>query len=147
MARSSASARRGVDIRVAVVSLLSNWLGFSVLIACISVYYLFLLSNGTFQLFVPEFLSRAFDSMLVHLLHGQFNVDPDAIGVEAFRRDGKTYAYFGIFPAALRLVAMPFTDVAKAEMARLSCLVAVVIFVDLQLRSFPAVTAALRSAR
>jgi hypothetical protein len=135
MARSSTSAaRRGVDIRVAITSLLYNWLGFSVLIACISVYYLFLLSNGTFQLFVPELFSRAFDSMLVHLLHGQFNVDPDAIGVEAFRRDGKTYAYFGIFPAVLRLVAIPFTDVAKAEMARLSCLVAMVIFVALQLR-------------
>jgi len=85
-------------------------------------YYLLLLSNGTLQLFAPEMLDRAFDNMLLHLLHG-----------EAFTRDGKTYAYFGVFPALLRLIAMPFTDIAQAELARLSCLTAVVIFVALQL--------------
>jgi hypothetical protein len=107
---------------------------FAVLLTIVTLYYLFLLSNGTFQLFAPESLDKAFNNMLVHLIHGEFTVDREAIGYEAFTRDGKTYTYFGIFPAALRLFAIPFTDIAHAELARLSCLTALVIFVALQLR-------------
>ena len=44
------------------------------LIAAAAVYYLFLLSNGTFQLFAPEMLDKAFDNMLVHLLRGEVTV-------------------------------------------------------------------------
>ena len=107
---------------------------FAVLVTIVTLYYLFLLSNGTFQLFAPESLDKAFNNMLVHLIHGEFTVDREAIGYEAFTRDGKTYTYFGIFPAALRLFAIPFTDIAHADLARLSCLTALVIFVALQLR-------------
>ena len=57
----------------------------------VTLYYLFLLSNGTFQLFAPESLDKAFHNMLVHLIHGEFTVDREAIGYEAFTRDGKTY--------------------------------------------------------
>jgi hypothetical protein len=120
--------------KLEVDAILSHWLGFSVLLTIIAIYYLFFLSNGTFQLFGPEMLDKAFDNMLVHLLRGEFTVDREAIGYEAFTRDGKTYAYFGIFPAVLRLVAIPFTAVAQAQLARLSCLTAVVIFVALQLQ-------------
>ncbi len=74
--------------------------------------------------------------MLIHLLHGELTVDPEAIKLEtyseAFTRNGKTYAYFGVFPALLRLVAMPFTDVTQAQLARLSCLAATVALVALQ---------------
>jgi hypothetical protein len=44
-------------------------------------------------------LDKAFDSRVVHLLRGEFTVDPEAIGYEAFTRGGKNYGYFGIFPA------------------------------------------------
>jgi hypothetical protein len=104
------------------------------LLTVVCFYYLFFLSNGTFYLFAPELLDKAFDNMLVHLLRGEFTVDREAIGFEAFTRDGKTYAYFGIFPTMLRLCAIPFTDVEQAKLARLSRLIAVVIFVALQLR-------------
>ena len=56
------------------------------------------------------------------------------IGFEAFTRDGKTYAYFGVFPALLRLSALPFVEIAEAQFARLSCLTAVILYVALQLR-------------
>jgi len=115
-------------------ALLSRRTVFAGLLVLIAVYYLFLLSNGTFELFAPEMFGRVFDNMLVHLLHGEFTVDASVIDYEAFTRNGKTYSYFGIFPALLRLVAMPFTDVATVEFARVSCLTAVVIFVALQLR-------------
>ena len=108
---------------------------FVALIAVISVYYLFLLSNGTFQILAPELLDKVFDNMLVHLLHGEFTVDREAIDYEAITQDGKTYTYFAVFPAILRLLAMPFVDIAQADLARLSCLMAVVIFVVLQLRT------------
>jgi hypothetical protein len=122
------------DNRERVGALLSRRTVFAGLLAVIAVYYLFLLSNGTFELFAPEMFSRVFDNMLVHLLHGEFTVDRSVIDYEAFTRNGKTYSYFGIFPALLRIVAMPFTDVASVELARVSCLTAVVIFVALQLR-------------
>ena len=108
---------------------------FVALIAVVTVYYLFLLSNGTLQVLAPELLDKVFDNMLVHLLRGEFTVDRSAIDYEAITQDGKTYTYFGVFPAILRLLAMPFVDIAQAELARLSCLMAVVIFVVLQLRS------------
>ena len=57
-----------------------------------------------------------------------------AIDFEGFSHDGKTYAYFGVFSALLRLVALPFTDIGHLHFARLSCLTAVVIFVALQLK-------------
>jgi len=107
---------------------------FAALIAAVAVYYLFLLSNGTFQLFAPEMLDKAFDSMLAHLLRGEVTVDREAIDFEAFTHDGKTYAYFGVFPALLRLSALPFVDIAQVPLARLSCLTAVVVYVAVQLR-------------
>lgn len=118
-----------------VDAILSCWYSFAIMLTIVAGYYLFLLSNGTFQLFAPETLDKTFDNMLVHLLHGDFTVDRAAIGDEAFTHDGKTYAYFGIFPALLRLFAMPFANVGQAHLARLSCLTALVIFVALQLRT------------
>ena len=63
---------------------------FSGLLVVIAVYYLFLLSNGTFELFEPEMFGRVFDNMLVHLLHGKFTVDASVIDYEAFTRNEKT---------------------------------------------------------
>ena len=109
-------------------------IGLAVGLIIVAAYYLLLLSNGTFRLFAPERFDKVFASMLLHMLHGQFYVDSNVIAYEAFTRNGHTYSYFGVFPALLRLLAIPFTDVAQAELARLSCLAAVVLFVVLQLR-------------
>ena len=91
-----------VDHGERVGALLSRPTVFAGLLGVIAVYYLFLLSNGTFELFAPEMFDRVFDNMLVHLLHGEFTVDWSVIDYEAFTRNGKTYSYFGIFPALLR---------------------------------------------
>ena len=128
------SAHSDIGARSGIHAILSHRFNFAALLALISVYLLFLLSNGTFRLFAPELFSRAYGSMLMHMLHGEFTVDPEAIGYEAFPRDGKVYSYFGIFSSLLRLVALPFADVRQVELARLSCLSGVVIFVALQLR-------------
>ena len=133
MVKPSTTAGISAQRRAGLGSLSSAWY-FFILIVGVAVYYLFLLSNGTFQLFAPEMLDQVFDNMLVHLLRGDFTVDRDAIGFEAFTRDGKTYAYFGVLPALLRLPALAFVEIAQAQLARLSCLTAVVLYVALQLR-------------
>jgi hypothetical protein len=125
---------------------LPRWLGATALIALVAAYYLLLLSNGTMQILAPELLDKVFDSTLLHLLHGEFEVDPKAIGFEATVINGKAYTYFGIFPALLRLLALPFTDLARAHLARLSCLAATVIFVALQLQTLLVVHTSLAAA-
>ncbi len=110
-------------------------LWFAAIILAAAFYDLLLLSNGDLRLFEPEFLDGAFNSMLLNLLHGDFTVAREALGYEVFTRDGHSYAYFGVFPAVLRLLAMPFTDVAHAHLARLSCLTAMVLFLAFQLQT------------
>jgi len=48
-------------------------------------------------------LNRTYNSMLQHLLHGRFDVDPWTVGQEGFLRNGKVYSYWGIWGALVRL--------------------------------------------
>jgi hypothetical protein len=61
-------------------------------------YYVFLITNGTFNLFFSPQVSFVsgyiFNSMLVHLLQGDFAVDADSIKLEAVVRNGQAYTYF-----------------------------------------------------
>jgi hypothetical protein len=84
--------------------------------------------KGPYQgsiLFSPVVYGLTFNSMLLHLLHGAFDVDPATIGLEGFVRNGLTYAYFGIAPALIRAPFLAFRDFATTDYTRLSCLVAV----------------------
>ena len=54
-----------------------------------------------------------FNEMLVRLLHGRFDISLATIGDEAIVHQGRTYAYFGIFCALLRLVG--YDDVLSIE--------------------------------
>jgi hypothetical protein len=74
----------------------------------ISLFVLMLLCYGTLlaislRLARNDLMRLTFNSMLDHLLHGQFDVDPQIIGTNGYRFNGRVYAYFGIFPALLRL--------------------------------------------
>jgi hypothetical protein len=55
-----------------------------------ALYYAFLLCAGTSGLFAPAEHGMIFNSMLLHLLHGRFDVDPAAIGDEGYLRDGQS---------------------------------------------------------
>jgi hypothetical protein len=49
-------------------------------------------------------LRLTFNTMAAHLMQGRFDVDPQIVGEEeGFLRNGRVYAYFGIFPALLRI--------------------------------------------
>ncbi len=89
------------------------------------VYYGAALSDWSMQILKPTpRFGMTFNSMLQHLLQGRFDVDPAAIEMEGYLREGKTYAYFGILPAVLRLAVMPFLDLNTTDVTRLSCLLA-----------------------
>jgi hypothetical protein len=61
-------------------------------------------STGGFQhIFVTGMLGEAFDSQAEHFLHGNVDVDGEAIRHEAMIVDGKARMYFGPFPALLRI--------------------------------------------
>ena len=108
------------------------WIALSVLGA----YYMLLLTNGDFRPFRPEFLGLAFNSQFLNMLQGAFNVDPLAIGLEAFVRDGKVYTYFGIFPSLLRGVFAPFVDLQHTDVSRASCIAATLVVAVFQVKMF-----------
>ncbi len=92
------------------------------LLVLAAILYLALVTHGGFDPFgAGDRYGLAFNSMLLHLLHGRFDVDPATIGREAFVHDGRSYAYFGIFPALLRLPLLPFLDLRGTHVERLSC--------------------------
>jgi hypothetical protein len=90
-----------------------------------------------------------FNSMLDHLLRGQFDVDPRTIGDEGFVRDGHVYSYFGIWCALVRL-PLRVLHLMKVDFTPWSCLLAVclatmakirtVLFLRKQSSSIPAST-------
>ena len=108
-------------------------LNFAPLLPLIALYYCILIILGAKlsaqapSLFAPIDHGLAFNSMLEHLLHGTFDVDPRAIGDEGFLRDGKIYAYFGVFAALLRLPLALFGALKTTDVTVLSCLVAALV--------------------
>jgi hypothetical protein len=105
------------------------------LVAFMLLYYGALITNGSFNFFQPESLGLTFNSMLEHLLHGHFDVDPEAVGSEGFLRDGRVYAYWGIFCAVIRLPLLVFKSGLTADVTRLSCLIAVCLAGTMKLRT------------
>ena len=109
-------------------------------LAIAGVTYAWLLSRGSLNPFGAEQFGLTFNSMLDHLLRGRWDVDPGAIGYEAFVHDGRTYAYFGPFPALLRapLLLIPtaiLPDWRELHVARLSCWGAIMVGVVAQTRA------------
>jgi hypothetical protein len=98
-------------------------------------YYAALLSAGSPGLFSPVPHGLTFNSMLLHLLHGSFDVDPQTIGDEGFLKDGLVYTYFGVLPALLRLPFLLSADFAALDLTRLSCIAAVTVMGGCKLAS------------
>jgi len=90
-------------------------------------WYALLLCAGSAGMTAPVPHGLVFNSMALHLLHGQFDVDPAAIGDEGYLRDGVTYAYFGILPALFRMLFLPLANFATIDLTRIGCLAAVLL--------------------
>jgi len=91
------------------------------------VYYGLLLTDGHFNLLHPTSLGLIFNDMLLHMLHGRFDVDPAVIGQEGFVRDDRVYAYWGIFGALLRLPLLFWPNAINTDITGLSCLAGVCV--------------------
>ena len=65
-------------------------------------YLVLVTGGGVLGAFPRQAHGQVFNSMLEHLLVGRFDVDPAAVGVEGFAREGRVYAYWGIFCALIR---------------------------------------------
>ncbi len=75
------------------------------------------LTYGTFRIWEAESFGNFYDEQAVSLLEGRLDVPPHCIGNEAFVYGGKTYGYFGLTPAILRL---PFvvSGIGKNKLSR-----------------------------
>src|SRR5579862_600315 len=90
------------------------------------VYYSFLLTSGRFDLLSPgDPVDLTFNSMAQHLASWRFDVDSTVVGLEGFRRGGHVYAYWGIWPALLRLPLTFFRGTQWVNVTALSMVLAV----------------------
>jgi hypothetical protein len=93
--------------------------------ALLCFYYLLEISDaGTALGRASPPLNFTFNSMLDHLLRGHFDVDPRAVGYEGFSREGRVYAYWGIFPALLRLPLVVSSRWLQIDITLWSCWIA-----------------------
>lgn len=99
------------------------------------IYYAFLLTAGSGGLFVPVNHGLTFNSMLLHMLRGQFDVDPATIGDEGYLSGGRVYAYFGIVPALFRAPFLWLPNFAAIDFTRVACLAAVVAMAAVKVMS------------
>ncbi|WP_237213807.1 hypothetical protein [Falsiroseomonas oryziterrae] len=99
------------------------------------------LGNRPFEDSTP--LGFVFNDMAFRMLQGRFDIDPEIIAFEGFVRDGRTYAYFGVLPALMRMPLIPFVDLRQVDVTRISMWGACVVGA---LASASAVGTALRAA-
>ena len=90
-------------------SVIINWAVVLPSFALAVSYYAALLSLGSPRFLTPAPGGLTFNSMLLHMLNGSFDVDPETIGIDGVVRNGLTYTYFGIVPALLRLPLLPIS--------------------------------------
>jgi hypothetical protein len=72
-------------------------------------------------------LGSFFDVQGRALLDGRLDVDPAKVGLEGFRVDGRTYTYFGLVPALLRLPVLAVTDELDGRLTQISMLLALAV--------------------
>ena len=92
---------------------------------------------GTFFPITPN--GAVLNSMAGHLLAGQFDVDTDAAGAEAYEVDGKTVSYFGIFCALFRIPLFLRAELIYLDLTEVSCIAATVLGAWFQLAAIAAI--------
>ena len=79
-------------------------------------------------------LDYTFNSMLEHLMHGQFDVDPQTVVFEGFSRNGQVFAYWGVWCALIRFPLWLFHRM-DLDVTTWSCLVAVCLMGAAKIRT------------
>ena len=117
--RASGGAPRSARERRAV------WLGTAV---AVGLFWLLATSGQPWRLFdAGPFTADFYDAQAHALLSGRLDVPADVALIEGFDIDGRTYLYFGLGPALLRLPIAAVTTAADGRLAVLSMLVAVAV--------------------
>lgn len=99
------------------------WIG---ALVAVGVFWLLATSGQPWRLFAEgPFTSDFYDAQAHALLSGRLDVPEDVALIEGFDVDGRTYLYFGIGPALLRLPVALVTEAADGRLTLLSQLVAV----------------------
>jgi hypothetical protein len=84
--------------------------------------FVWMLLIGRLDLFATHLLDGLFDAQAHALLDGHWDVPRRELGFEAFLIDGKSYMYFGPWPAFLRLPIAAVTDSLDGQLTQLSML-------------------------
>jgi hypothetical protein len=82
---------------------------------------------GDWKFFEPEDFCSFYDAQARSLIHGHLDVPRAAIGSEAFTFQGKTYGYFGIGPALLRIPLVVLFQKMDGLWSRLMMMIACTI--------------------
>src|SRR5262249_17343291 len=96
-------------------------------LACLVTFQAWLVTHGTFRWGASEELGSAYDSLARSLRHGAAEVRPEDISYEAWHVGGRTYMYFGPFPALLRVLPDVLAPSKYGVWSRASCFLAVIM--------------------
>jgi hypothetical protein len=86
------------------------------------------IGHGRVDLLHGEAMGQAFVDTWRGLMKWQFDVSPASIGWEGFVREGRTYMYFGPFPALIRGVMGLLFGPVSTDWSRVSFLIAAALF-------------------
>jgi hypothetical protein len=97
------------------------WFGGAVPMLLLSAW---VLTAGRWNLLQRQYFDDFFDAQARAMFDGRLDVPPEVVGFEGFVTNGKTYIYFGPFPAFLRMPLMALTDRFDGRLTTLSILLA-----------------------
>jgi hypothetical protein len=104
MATALPAASTGESRRLRTARVPSDfWLLVPVLVLVLTVHAAVVTDGFRLSVFVPDGPSHYFDAYADSLRAGRLDVDPYHIGNEAFLLDDRTYGYWGVTPALLRI--------------------------------------------
>ena len=120
-ARSAAAlTRRGPPTAFVVATLVGSVLALA--------GFALVLSAGSAAVLVSDQYGNFYDAQARALLAGHLDVPARALYFEGFRIHGKTYTYFGLWPAVLRMPVLQLFPGAAGRLTRLSMLGAFTVF-------------------
>lgn len=86
--------------------------------------FLWFVTLGRADLLQKRFFGNFYDLQARALLHGRWNVPNGSLAFEGIVRNGKTYIYYGPFPALLRMPVLVFSHALDGRLTQLSMLLA-----------------------
>ncbi len=86
-----------------------------------------MITFGSWNLLQSGFFSDFYDAQARALFHGHWNVPPSVVQLEGFVVKGRTYLYYGPFPALIRMPILLVTSSLDGRLTQLSILLAMLV--------------------